>query len=210
MNTFSAGSCIKFGWETFKRRPWFLIGSFALFFVVVFVVGAALDELNRLGGLMSLLSGLVRIVFDVCIGMSILAFILKAHDDIEHVSLADFLRLHPFWKYFGAMFLFMIMFIVGFILLIVPGIYVGLTFGLVGYLVIDKQLSPVDALKESARITRGNKWELFLLGLLCILIVLLGIICLVVGALVAYPVVTLAMAHAFRTLQQKASPAPVA
>jgi hypothetical protein len=34
MPVLSIGECIKFGWETFKRRPWILIGGFLITMLV--------------------------------------------------------------------------------------------------------------------------------------------------------------------------------
>ena len=31
---FSAGAAIRFGWETFKRRPWFFVGTTLLILLV--------------------------------------------------------------------------------------------------------------------------------------------------------------------------------
>jgi uncharacterized membrane protein len=68
------------------------------------------------------------------------------------------------------------------------------------YLVIDKNMAPMDALKESRRMTYGHKWNLFLFGLGLIGINILGFLALIIGLLVSLPVTMLAMAHAYRTL----------
>jgi len=74
----------------------------------------------------------------------------------------------------------------------------GLMF--VPYLVIDRGLGPIESMKESWRVTKGNKWQLFLLFLALIGINLLGVAALVVGLLVSVPITMLAAAHAYRTL----------
>ena len=63
-------------------------------------------------------------------------------------------------------------------------------------------MGPVEALKKSAELTAGAKKDLFLLGLLMILIQLGGILALVVGVLVAAPVNMLAYLYAYRRLGQ--------
>ncbi len=205
METFSAGSCIRFGWETFKKRPWFFIGSYLLVLVVVGIVTAILNEGISQGGTIAVLADFVRIVFDMFIGIGMISFVLKAHDDVEHVSIANFWNPAPFWKYVGATVLFSLLVLAGLILVVIPGIIWAIMFGFAGYLVIDKAMGPIEAMKESRRITRGSRWELFLLGLLTILLMLLGVVCILVGLLVAYPIVALATAHAYRTLSQKAA-----
>ena len=213
MNTFSAGQCISYGWETFKKRPWFFIGSYLLYTVVVGVLSSALLQIAKEGAVVGLVANILRLVVEIIAGMGMINFALRSHDDVEHVSIMDFWHPAPFWSYTGATLLFWLIMLVGLILLIVPGIIWSLMFGFAGYLIIDRNLGPIEALKESKRITYGYKWELFLLGLAIFGIVILGLICLIIGILVAYPIVLIAMAHAYRTLESKAdavatSPAP--
>lgn len=208
MNTFTAGSCVRYGWETFKKRPWFLIGAALVYFIVVGILSAILSQLIVEGGVFAVIGAIARFALDMLVSMGAVSFSLKAHDDIEHVSIMDFWRPMPFWKYTGTSILFGIILAVGFILVIIPGIIWGIMFGYSMYFVIDKQMWPIEALKESRRITYGYKWELLGLACLSILIVLAGVICLGVGLLVAYPIIIVANTHAFRTLQAKAGAAP--
>jgi uncharacterized membrane protein len=93
---------------------------------------------------------------------------------------------------------------IGFVLLIVPGIIAMLLFMFSTFIVIDRELGPIEAMKESMRITRGYRWPLLGLIALLMLIVLAGVIALFVGLLVAMPVTTLAFVHAYRVLSSAA------
>lgn len=55
---------------------------------------------------------------------------------------------------------------IGFALLIVPGIIIGLMFSQFIYVMIDRQVGPIEALRLSMQVTDGNKLTLLLLGLL--------------------------------------------
>jgi uncharacterized membrane protein len=116
---FSVRSAIQFGWETFKKRPWFFIGATA-----------------------------------------ILAAVL------------------------------------------------ALMFMFTTFLVIERELGPIEALKESNRITRGHKWNLLGLLLMLILVNLLGVLALIVGLLVSVPVTMLALTHVYRVLGGAAEARP--
>jgi uncharacterized membrane protein len=211
MEQFTAGSCIRFGWETFKKRPWFFIGATFFYFVIIILVSSILNELINQGGILALTGSFARSAVQMLAGMGAISFGLRAHDNVADVSIIDFWRPRPFWKYTGTAILFGIIFLAGLILIIVPGIIWGIMFGYATYLVIDKGLWPMEALKESRRITYGYKWKLLLLGIFSVLIAIVGAICLGVGLLVAYPILIVANVHAFRTLEQKAgSPASVA
>ena len=50
---------------------------------------------------------------------------------------------------------------------------------------MDRKMDPVDAVKESWRMTRGRTGDIFLMGLLAALIWIAGIICLGVGIIPA-------------------------
>jgi hypothetical protein len=39
MHTLSVGDCIRYGWETFKQRPWILIGGFLLAMIIASIPG---------------------------------------------------------------------------------------------------------------------------------------------------------------------------
>src|ERR1700733_11128345 len=102
MNTFTAGSCIRFGWDTFKKRPWFLIGAMIVYLVVVFAIAFLLTELIAQGGILGFIGIVARLAFQMLISMSVVSFALRAHDDIEHVTIGNFWHPRPFWKYVGA------------------------------------------------------------------------------------------------------------
>ena len=51
----------------------------------------------------------------------------------------------------------------------------------VGFVVIDKGLGPIEALKDSKAITYGYKWDLFLLSVVLLLLNMAGFVCLIIG-----------------------------
>src|SRR5262245_45093572 len=79
---------------------------------------------------------------------------------------------------------------VGFILLIVPGIIFALMFMFT--IVSDREFGPMDSMKESLRLTYGQKWKRLGLSLLLVLINLLGLAALFVGLFVTVPISSLA------------------
>ncbi|MEK7156696.1 MAG: hypothetical protein AAB790_02720 [Patescibacteria group bacterium] len=203
MNTFSPGAMIRFGWETFTKRPWFFIGVFLI--ISILSSGGSFrtnDSADVTSGAVALfvVVAAVLAVIQVLAKMGSIHLVLKAHDSAESATFGDLWAPHPFWKFVGGSILVGIIVIVGFILVIVPGIIWALRYLFVPYLIIERKLAPFAALKESARITYGYKWQLLgLLGLI-VLINILGAVLLLVGLLVSIPVSSLAMVHAYRTL----------
>lgn len=206
---FSVKSALSFGWETFKRRPWFFIGS-ALVILVAGSVAHALTQridhtLTGSSDTPSAIGAAMDWALGTLISMGAAAFFLAAQDDVERVSLGALWHPSPFWKYLLATLLMSIAVGLGLLLLIVPGIIFALMFAFAPLIVIDRGLDPIEALKESKRITEGHRWQLLGLALLSTLIVLLGLLAAVVGVLVSIPVVSLAFAHAYRTLAGRAA-----
>lgn len=74
---------------------------------------------------------------------------------------------------------------IAFIFLIIPGIVLSLSWALAFYFLIDKGKNPMQAIKASNDATYGNKWTMFFVMLVFIVIagIVLGIISLVCSAI---------------------------
>ena len=97
--------------------------------------------------------------------------------------------------------LYMVVVGVGLILLIVPGIYLALKYGQFMFAIVDRELGVLESFKYSASITTNNKGNLALLWLLMILVILAGFLALVLGLIVAIPVIWIAWVVAYRWMQ---------
>jgi uncharacterized membrane protein len=73
----------------------------------------------------------------------------------------------------------------GFVFLIVPGIILACRLVFVPFLVMDKDMEPVAAVEKSWEMSRGHAWKIFGMALLAIPIFIGGVICFIVGALIA-------------------------
>jgi uncharacterized membrane protein len=93
-------------------------------------------------------------------------------------------------------------------LLIVPGVIFTLMFMFATFIVVDRELGPIEAMKESKRLAHGHKWALLGFVLVLALINLLGVLALGVGLLVSIPVSSLAFVHGYCTLTANAGPPP--
>jgi uncharacterized membrane protein len=208
---FSTGSALRFGWETFKKRPWFFVGSTVVILLASGLIDAFSSALDAaVGGSAeqpSLIGTVVNLGLGTLLGMGATAFYLAAHDNPDTIDLSALWHPQPFWKYLGASILYALALVVGLILLVVPGIIFALMFMFTTFIVIDRELGPVEAMKESNRITHGHKWSLLGFTLMLVLINLLGLIALVVGLLVSIPVSSLAVTHAYRVLSGRTPPA---
>jgi hypothetical protein len=200
----STGAMVRFGWETFKKRPWFFIGMQIAIGLIGAVLGGAsnIPELAFKGTAYAYVGVVIGVLVSwaaqAIVGLGTMNFYFKAHDNIEHTKFEDFFKFDHFWKYVGVNILYGLIVVAGFILLIVPGIIWSYKYFLAPYLVVDKGMYPIEALKESDRLTNGNKWRMFVLSMATTAIVFLGLAALFVGLFVAIPVVTLAFVHLYR------------
>jgi uncharacterized membrane protein len=143
------------------------IASFILYIVVFALTGSAL--LSEIAGKV-VNSAIAFVLFKISLGF------LESHQ-LNKTDL--FSQDQLLMKYIAASLLFWLMVYIGLMLLIVPGIYVLLTYSFYGLEMVEKGLEPIDALKRSAEITKGAKWSLLRLvlefhcGLIAINVVLL-------------------------------------
>ena len=206
MQKLNALECIRAGWDIFKKRPFMLIGVFVVAFIVSGISSALLDPgqnapVTFATTLMSIASGIVGVFVE----MGLITFALRAYDSIESAGIKDLWNAMPFFYYFAAQIVVGLSVLLGLVILIVPGIMVALALMFTSYLVIDKHRGPIEALKESSRITKGHRWQLLVLVLTIIGLNILGLIALIVGLLVTIPVSMLAVVHAYRKLEHGAS-----
>jgi uncharacterized membrane protein len=84
---------------------------------------------------------------------------------------------------------------VGMMLCFVPGIVLALGLSQTNYLVVDKGMEPIEAMKESWRLTEGQRVNLLLYGFIGFGIALVGLLACCVGLFVATPVLAIGSAY---------------
>ncbi len=203
-NSFSKKVAIVFGWEKFKENAPFLIGVFLIMGAVSFLFDAA----NKLeiSAFMLFIVGVLGFVISTILQMGVTRIVLNIHDGRE-VSFNNLIgETSLLVKFILAQILTMIAVFAGLILFIVPGIIAAIGLFFVPYVVIDKKLGPIEAIKESWRLTKGHKWNVFFFSLLFVLINLLGMLAFMVGLLVTMPITFLAAVYAYRWLDKQDTP----
>jgi uncharacterized membrane protein len=94
-----------------------------------------------------------------------------------------------------------IAYVVGIMLCVVPGIIVAIGLSLYPVLITDRQLGAIDSLKESWRLTTGHKVNLFIYGILIVLIMIAGFLACCLGALlVSAPIAMISLGYIYLKL----------
>jgi uncharacterized membrane protein len=104
------------------------------------------------------------------------------------------------WKYFWAALMYGLIVLAGYLLFIIPGIIWSIKFSQFKYVMVEKGLGPIDALKESSRLTQGKKWWLFKFYFVLAFVELAGVLIFLVGALVTVPLASLTRVWVYRQL----------
>lgn len=200
---------IRFGWDTFKARPWFFGTVLVLvsFFADASAQSRNADWRSVTAEEVAIIAaaGVVVWIVQTYAKMGRIRFLLKAHDAPDAAEWKDLWAPHPFWRFVFASVLYGLIVLGGLILLVVPGIVWGVKYQFVPYIVMERDMRIWDAFRESDRITEGYKWKLLGFGIVLGLLILAGFLFLLVGALVAIPVAMLAYVRAYRVLQNRAA-----
>jgi uncharacterized membrane protein len=88
----------------------------------------------------------------------------------------------------------------GVLFCIVPGVILSLGLYMVLYLVVDKNMNAIDAIKGSWHMTDGSKLNLFLWLICCMVLSFVGLLACGVGVFVAMPVILLGNAIIYTSL----------
>lgn len=127
------------------------------------------------------------------------AFLKAARGD--KVEIKDMFE--AFRNYFNAVFaslLVGVIIVFGLILLIVPGIIFACKLAFTPYLVVDKKMEVIEAIKTSWRMTDGYAWDVFFIGLLAIPIGIAGLLALGVGVILSVMWIGLAFASLYHVV----------
>ncbi len=206
------GSALKIGWDKAFSRFGLILGSL----VVAGILVGIPSSMRNLAS--SLIQGshnttTIAVVTLVSLGLLILQYWLQILTGIGLIRIqlntiddkpAEFAQLfnseNVFWTYLGASILVGLIIVGGLLLLIIPGIYWAIKYQFTLNLVVDKKLQPVEALKESGKITYGHKWWLLGFGIVLGLINLATIFTLFLGLVITLPVTVMAHMYVYRHL----------
>ena len=193
---FSNSEAFGAGWRMLKERFGFLSGVHLVALAIQFAPQLLLGDSPGMKALVvigSLLLSFVTALGLVRIGLNLVDGQVAGYPDLFSCA-------HLVFGYLVATFLHGALILLGCLLLVVPGLYLAAQFGLWPYLMVEHGMGPIEAMKESSRLTRGTRGKLMLFYVLILCAILAGVLALVVGAIVAYAVTTVAGAFVYRQI----------
>jgi uncharacterized membrane protein len=200
---FSAQEAIRFSWSKAKGNivP-FLAISFILLLIrlIPTIAKEAFDNPTHPTGI-SFLATICTIILSMIFNYNMTRISIRIVDgktfEISDLFAVDFSEL---LNYVGATIITGFIMLGGFLLLIVPGIIWSIKYFFAPYLVVDRKMPVMSAIRESGNITYGSKRELFQFGFLIFSVNLMAALCLIVGLFITIPMSWVAIAYAYRKL----------
>lgn len=210
MQKFSISEALKYGWNTTKANLMFLVGiEIVALLVQSFSQGIRVTYTQSFPFLNLDVSpiGLIFYIFKIIIDIGLIKIALDFVEGKKAEFMDLFRHYNLFVKYFIGSTIYGLLIGLGLILLIIPGIFLIIRLQFYNFLIVDKGLGPIEALKASWQLTKGSSMNLFLYGLAALGVILLGLLALVVGIVVAIPVTMLATAFIYRKLANRTTAA---
>jgi uncharacterized membrane protein len=197
---FTTSEALHFGWDAFKRNiATSIVLGFASLAIMLTLNGftQAAQHHGTLSLGFTLLAQLAQIFF----GFLWIRFALAVFDGRPVRTRELWPDVNLFVSYLAVAIIYGLIVTAGLVLLVIPGIYLAVRYGLATFLVADGRTTDVlGAFRESSELTRGKRGHLFLFGLALVLLNLAGAIVCGVGLLVTLPVTALAAALVYRRL----------
>lgn len=196
---------INFGYKVAKANIFYFVTIFVvLIFANIFfsIVQNLIAGQNQL--LLSFVVTVAKTIFGLVTGMGLIKIALMLVDK-KKPQVSNILYTKSLVNYFLVSLVSGAIILAGFILFIIPGIIFSIKLQFSTYLVVDKNMGVVDALKKSWNMTKGVKMNLFLLELLLLGINILGIMALIVGLIITVPLAMVAQAFVYRKLLAQVS-----
>jgi hypothetical protein len=161
---FSTEDVLRTGWNRTMANLRPLLGLGAVSAVLVLLQSALREPGGGPPGLRGLFSLAINVV-QVGLSMVWIRTALRLREG-RPPDLAQWRDVLPrFFSYLLASVLVGLVVAVGLVLLVVPGVIWGLTFGLAGFAVMDQGLDPLEAMRESRRLTDGVKGQVLVFAL---------------------------------------------
>ncbi|WP_296230428.1 hypothetical protein [uncultured Pseudomonas sp.] len=207
---FNIGDLLSESWSKVKGTKGIIIGGFLVFYVVLL---AATFILGGVVGIFGALSDSIALMFIGEILISLLASAL-AYPFMAGINMVGIrraadqpLNFNEIFSHFGrtvpliiTAVVMMLLIYLGMILLLIPGIYLAVAYLLAIPLVVERGLSPWQALEASRKAITQHWFKVFGLFLLLGLIVMVSAIPLGIGLVWSIPLMVVAMGVLYRTI----------
>jgi uncharacterized membrane protein len=202
--TFSIKEAIRYGWKTTISQPVIILYMLIAMFstqVVESLFGLIFPDASE--SIYSVVQA-VMTIFSIVLSIGMIRLVLNIYEKKQ----IKFENLYEDWKLIGwyllAALFNVVAVIAGLVLLIIPGIYIAVRLCMWPYFMLEGEKNSFNALKKSWNLTDGLVLKFLGFFIIQILVLLAGIIAVLVGLLVAIPVINLSLVFVYKKLTESA------
>jgi uncharacterized membrane protein len=196
---FSIGESFKFGLEHLKADFPFILTVV----IGVLVISAILGLFGKGNAATITIANILSIIFNIIVNIGLVRVVLRysrnGKPSFQDFAVTEYIT--PLNYIIGTIVYFLIV-LVGLVLFIIPGIILAVRLKFYSYLIVEKHMSALDALKESLDMTRGSTVDLILFILMGLVINFVGALFFGVGLIVTIPVTYIAQGYVYRAFSK--------
>jgi len=194
------GEALHFAWPVLKKHFWLFAAVLLTFLASWVVLEAIVIGGQRFGILLWVIAHIAFLVFFSGLELGFLRICLDYCDGRNPTYADAFQRLGRGPKFLAAQLVYLLMVGIGLVLLVVPGVYAGVRYGLIGFCMVEGEPKLVRCFEQSAMLTQGSGARLFGMFVLLFFLNLLGASLLGIGLLITVPLSGLMASAVFRQL----------
>lgn len=202
---FTVGEAVAAGWEKMKKHFWFFVAVLIIAWAIQFAATGIANIFQKRIFVLYVILILGAWIVQIIVRMGLIKVSLDVLDKDEEKYATLFSCVDRLGNFILGAIVYGLIVVGGLILLIVPGIIWSIKYQFFAYLIIDKNMGPLEAIKKSGEMTAGHKGKLFGLGILLCLINIVGALLLLVGLLASIPLSMVAVAYVYRKLLDEAT-----
>ncbi len=200
---FPRAAAIRFGWETAKKNIRFFLVVLLIVFGISFLFSTLDSSFSEEAVMPRFITGILSWVVSSITSIGLIKISLNFVEKKESKYTDLFTYYDRTVNYMAGSILYGLIIVAGLILLVVPAIYWGVRLQFYSYLVTEKNLGPIQALKGSWNMTADHTWQLFVYGLIVMGINILGMLALFIGMFWTIPTTQIATAYIYKNLSKK-------
>lgn len=193
----SIEQAINSSWKLLKKNPKKII-SFFLLIGFISILNLAIS--SKLG---SIISNIESWIFGALVQVAIITFTIGAFRK-RKITISPRLKDYKLvLRLIAGNLLSAIVIFLGFLALIIPGIVFAVRLQFISFLIVEKQMGPIEAIIGSWKLTKNTFYTLLGFGIVTLLLNVFGFFLLIVGLLVTVPLTSLAQAYVYLKLSEK-------
>ncbi|MDH6313520.1 putative membrane protein [Parabacteroides sp. PFB2-10] len=196
--TFTISEVFSTSWKCLKQNIWILVGLLVGYMIIAGILNMFMTPTELTIG--TVVVSLISIILQLIFQLGYIKNLFQALDGIEPQFSAYGQQASKILNAFVASLIAGVAMLIGLVLFIIPGFYIGIRLSFFSCFIVEENAGPIEALKKSWELTKGQVLPLFVLLLVMIGIILIGVILLGIGVLVAAPLVALMSCYVFRKL----------